>query len=253
MAAVNLSKKIEMQQTTSGAPQARAFGPAGARARRLTPRARRGHTPAAPPGRVIRARPPARRHQTMNEAKVASLFREILVELGEDPEREGMLKTPERVAKALKFLTSGLRTTMDSGIKGAVFKSEANNMIIVRDIEVYSMCEHHMLPFFGRCHIGYVATDRVLGVSKLARILDFYARRPQIQERLTAQIAKSVKELVGAEGVGVVMECRHLCMMMRGVEKQNSLMTTSSVLGSFHDEQTTRMEFMELVNGRRSG
>lgn len=187
----------------------------------------------------------------MNEQRVAELVREILVEMGEDVAREGLKDTPKRVAKAFKFLTSGLRATMDQTVQSAVFKSEANNMIIVRDIEVYSLCEHHLLPFFGRCHVGYVASDRVLGVSKLARITDHFARRPQIQERLTAQIARSVADLTRAEGVGVVMECRHLCMMMRGVEKQNSLMTTSSVLGSFHDDQPTRMEFLELL-GRNS-
>jgi GTP cyclohydrolase I len=141
---------------------------------------------------------------------------------------------------------------MDFGavINEAVFASEANNMIIARDIEVYSLCEHHMLPFFGRCHIGYIARKKVLGVSKLARIVDCYARRLQIQERLTAEIARHIKQAVDAEGVGVVMECRHLCMMMRGVEKQNSTMTTSSVLGSFHNDAATRGEFLHLINRR---
>ena len=132
-------------------------------------------------------------------------------------------------------------------VNRAVFKAEANNMIIARDIEIYSLCEHHMLPFFGRCHIGYIAEKKVLGVSKLARIADFFARRLQIQERLTAQIAHAVMDAVAPEGVGVVMECQHLCMMMRGVGKQNSVMTTSSVLGSFHDDPTTRTEFLNLL------
>lgn len=183
----------------------------------------------------------------MNKKRVEELIRELLVEIGEDPEREGLLKTPSRVAKAWEFLTSGYRQDPQVVINEAVFQSEANNMIIARDIEVYSLCEHHMLPFFGRCHIGYIACDKVLGVSKLARIVDNFGRRLQIQERLTAQIARQVKDAVEAEGVGVVMECRHLCMMMRGVQKQNSVMTTSSVLGSFHNELATREEFLNLL------
>jgi len=132
-------------------------------------------------------------------------------------------------------------------LNDAVFESQANNMVIVRDIEIYSLCEHHMLPFFGRCHVGYIAQERVLGVSKLARIAEVFARRLQIQERLTEQIAREIVSAVKPEGVGVVMECRHLCMMMRGVEKQNSVMTTSTVLGSFHDDQATRAEFLNLL------
>ncbi|MBN2710817.1 MAG: GTP cyclohydrolase I FolE [Planctomycetes bacterium] len=186
----------------------------------------------------------------MNIERVTGLIRELMIEIGEDPEREGLLKTPERVAKAWEFLSHGYRTTTKEVVNDAIFESEANNMIIARDIEVYSMCEHHMLPFYGRCHIGYIARDKVIGVSKLARIVDCFARRLQIQERLTSQIAHEVKDIVNAEGVGVVMECRHLCMMMRGVEKQNSVMTTSSVLGSFHDEAATREEFLHLI-GRK--
>jgi GTP cyclohydrolase I len=184
----------------------------------------------------------------MNEERVKQLVRELLVEIGEDPDREGLLKTPERVAKSMAFLTAGYRTNPDELINEAVFQSEANNMIIARDIEVYSLCEHHMLPFYGRCHIGYIAQKKVLGVSKLARIVDYFSRRLQIQERITAQIARAIKDAVDAEGVGVVMECRHLCMMMRGVQKQNSVMTTSSVLGSIHDEAETRAEFINLIN-----
>jgi len=186
----------------------------------------------------------------MNRKRVEKLVRELLVELGEDPEREGLSRTPVRVAEALEFLTGGYRADMDDILNNAVFASEANNMIVARDIEVYSLCEHHMLPFYGRCHIGYIAGSRVLGVSKLARIVDCYARRLQIQERLTSQVARAVMGAVDAEGVGVVMECRHLCMMMRGVEKQNSVMTTSTVLGSFHDDSPTRSEFLTLI-GRR--
>ena len=183
----------------------------------------------------------------MNKARVAELVRELLVEIGEDPNREGLLKTPERVAGSYEFLTSGYQTDPKVIINDAIFESHANNMIIVRNIEVYSLCEHHMLPFFGQCHIGYIATGKVLGVSKLARIVNCYARRLQIQERLTAQVAREIKDAVNAEGVGVVMECSHLCMMMRGVEKQNSVMTTSSVLGSFHDDAATRSEFTNLI------
>lgn len=184
----------------------------------------------------------------INKERVAELVKELLVELGEDPEREGLLKTPHRVAESFDFLTSGYHQDPQVVINEAVFESHANNMIIIRDIEIYSMCEHHMLPFFGRCHIGYIADQKVLGASKLARIVNIYARRLQIQERLTAQIAGEIRDAVNAEGVGVVVECRHLCMMMRGVSKQNSVMTTSSVLGSFHNEPATRAEFLDLIS-----
>lgn len=183
----------------------------------------------------------------MNQKRVEELVRELLAEIGEDPNREGLVRTPARVARTYDFLTSGYRSNPDKIINGAIFASEANNMIIARDIEVYSLCEHHLLPFFGRCHIGYIARKQVLGISKLARIVDAFARRLQIQERLTVQIARQIMDSVDAEGVGVVMECRHLCMMMRGVQKQNSLMTTSSVLGSFHADQATRLEFLNLI------
>ena len=184
----------------------------------------------------------------MNRDKVAELIRQLLVELGEDPDREGLLRTPDRVARAWEFITSGYHMSPEETVNQAVFESESNNMIIARDIEVYSLCEHHLLPFFGRCHIGYIARNSVLGVSKIARIVDIYARRLQIQERLTAQIAQEIREVVDAEGIGVVMECQHLCMMMRGVEKQHSFMMTSSVLGSFHEDQATRLEFLHLID-----
>ena len=184
----------------------------------------------------------------MNQKRVEELVRELLIEIGEDPDREGLIKTPERYAKAMEFLTKGYSENAETIINNAIFSSEANNMIICRDLEVYSLCEHHMLPFFGRCHVGYVAKDKVLGVSKIARIVEMYARRLQIQERLTVQIAEEIKRAVDAEGVGVVMECQHLCMMMRGVEKQNSLMTTSSVLGTFRKNLATREEFLNLLN-----
>ncbi len=191
-----------------------------------------------------------RQPDAVHTGRVERLVRQLLIELGEDPEREGLVKTPHRVAKAMEFLTSGYRTDVEAMINGAVFEAEANNMIIIRDIEVYSLCEHHMLPFFGRCHIGYIADGKVLGVSKLARIVDCYSRRLQIQERLTAQVAREVRDAVSARGVGVIMEARHMCMMMRGVEKQGSQMTTSSVLGSFHDDEATRLEFLQLVGQR---
>jgi len=187
----------------------------------------------------------------MNHERVQQLVRELLVEFGEDPEREGLVRTPERVAKAYEFLVRGYSTDIDEVINGAIFTQAENNMIVVRDIEVYSLCEHHMLPFFGRCHIGYIPRGKVLGVSKLARIVDAFSRRLQIQERLTQQIARAIKDSVAAEGVGVVVEAQHLCMVMRGVEKQNSLMTTSSLLGSFHESSATRTEFLTLVSKHR--
>ena len=186
-----------------------------------------------------------------NEAKIAGLVRELLVELGEDPEREGLLKTPERVAKALAFLTHGYRTKLGAVINQALFTQTTSSMVIVKDIEVYSLCEHHMLPFFGRCHIGYIPNGKVFGVSKLARLVDMFARRLQLQERLTEEISQVVMDEVGAKGVGVMIEARHLCMMMRGVEKQNSTMVTSSVLGVFREHLATREEFLNLV-GRRT-
>jgi len=186
----------------------------------------------------------------MNKKRVAELIRELLVELGEDPTREALVKTPQRVAESFEFLTNGYRKTPKSVINDAIFEAHTNNMIIARDIEVYSLCEHHMLPFFGRCHIGYIAKRKVLGVSKLARIVECFSRRLQIQERLTEEIAEAVNQAVDAIGVGVVMECRHLCMMMRGVEKQNSVMTTSSVLGIFRNNENTRQEFLSLISKR---
>ena len=187
----------------------------------------------------------------MDYEKTERLVRELLVELGENPEREGLQRTPQRVAKALEFLTSGYHTDLKKIINNAVFQKESNNMVVARDIELYSMCEHHMLPFFGRCHIGYVARNKLIGISKIARLVELYARRLQIQERLTSQIAHEIMDNVDALGVGVVMECSHLCMMMRGVEKQNSVMTTSTVLGTFRSDEATRLEFLTLIGKRR--
>ena len=182
-----------------------------------------------------------------DERKIASLVRQLLVELGEDPGREGLLKTPSRVAKSLAFLTRGYRQTPRGVLNNAVFETGANHMIVLRDIEVYSMCEHHLLPFLGTCAVGYIARGKVLGVSKIARIVDCFARRLQIQERLTEQVAEAIQDASGAEGVGVVFRCRHLCMMMRGVEKQNSEMITSAMLGSFREDEKVRQEFLSLA------
>ena len=189
----------------------------------------------------------------VDTARIEKLTRELLEALGEDPTREGLLKTPERVAKAIAFLTSGYRTDLPAIINNAIFTQTTNSMVIVKNIEVYSLCEHHMLPFFGRCHIGYIPDGKVFGVSKLARLVDLYARRLQLQERLTEQISQVVMEEAGAKGVGVMIEARHLCMMMRGVEKQNSTMVTSSVLGVFRDHAATREEFLSLIGRRTPG
>ena len=174
-------------------------------------------------------------------------IRKILLEIGEDPDREGLRDTPKRVEKSYQFLTRGYHQNLDEVINGALFESESDDMVIVRDIEFFSLCEHHMLPFFGKCHVGYIPNGKILGVSKVARVVDMFARRLQIQERLTRQIAGCLMDVLGAEGVGVVMEAQHLCMQMRGVEKQHSIMTTSSMLGSFRRELATRNEFTRLI------
>jgi len=183
-----------------------------------------------------------------NERKLARLVRELLVELGEDPDSEGLVKTPERVARAMTFLTRGYRQNVKAVINNARFTSGTNHMVILKDIELYSMCEHHMLPFYGKCAIGYISKGKVLGVSKLARIVDMYARRLQIQERMTEEIANAIMQEIDAEGVGVVIKAKHLCMMMRGVEKQNSEMTTSAVLGTFRSDPIVRQEFLSLIS-----
>ena len=174
-------------------------------------------------------------------------IRDIIVELGEDPEREGLVKTPERVERSLRFLTRGYHQKLDEVVNGALFEAESDDMVIVRNIEFFSMCEHHMLPFFGKCHVGYIPNKKIIGVSKIARIVDMFARRLQVQERLTKEISHALMEILDAEGVGVVMDAQHLCMQMRGVEQQNSVMTTSSMLGSFRRELATRNEFTRLI------
>jgi GTP cyclohydrolase IA len=176
-----------------------------------------------------------------------NLFYNLLKELGEDPEREGLKDTPKRVAESYKFLTRGYHQDLDEVLNGAFFEAEDSHMVIVKDIEIYSLCEHHMLPFIGKCHIGYIPNGKVVGVSKLARVVDMYSRRLQIQERLTDQIAHAIMDKVGAQGVGVVVEAQHLCMMMRGVEKQNSKMITSAMHGIFRSQMATRTEFLRLI------
>ena len=174
-------------------------------------------------------------------------YREILLGLGEDPDREGLLDTPKRAAKAMQFLCHGYGQTLEEIVNGALFASDNDEMVIVKDIELYSLCEHHLLPFIGKAHVAYIPTGKVLGLSKVARIVDMFARRLQIQESLTRQIAEAVAQVTSAAGVAVVIEAQHMCMMMRGVEKQNSVMNTSVMLGAFRESNTTRQEFLQLI------
>jgi GTP cyclohydrolase IA len=178
------------------------------------------------------------------------LISRLLTELGEDPSREGLVRTPRRVETALKFLTSGYSADVDSTLNGALFSVDYNEMVIVRDIDYYSLCEHHLLPFFGRCHVAYIPNGRVIGLSKLPRLVDIFARRLQLQERMTNQIAETLRTKIDPLGVAVVCEGTHLCMAMRGVEKQNSYTITSAMLGAFRDNARTRMEFLELLKLR---
>lgn len=174
----------------------------------------------------------------------------IIRQLGEDPAREGLLKTPRRVARSLRFLTSGYHQDVDKVLSGALYSVAYDEMVIVRDIEIFSLCEHHLLPFFGRCHVAYIPRDKVIGLSKVPRLVDIFARRLQVQERLTHQIAETVMEKINPMGVGVVIEAKHLCMIMRGVEKQNSVAVTSAMFGVFRDVRETREEFLSLVRSR---
>ena len=179
--------------------------------------------------------------------KIANVYRELLLGIGEDVGREGLLRTPDRAARALEFLTQGYRQDLDQIINGAVFESRASEIILVKDIELYSLCEHHLLPFIGRAHVAYLPNGKVIGLSKVARIVDVFARRLQIQENLTTQIAESLMRCLEPSGVAVVVEAKHLCMMMRGVEKQNSVMKTSCLLGTFKEDARTRSEFLSLL------
>ena len=186
----------------------------------------------------------------INIEKVSSLIKELLIELGENPEREGLLRTPLRVAKAYEFLTHGYRTDINEVINGAVFEEDHNEMVVVRDIDMYSMCEHHMIPFYGKVHVAYIPNGKVIGLSKIPRIVEVYARRLQIQERLTKQIADTLMDVLQPEGVGVVIEAYHMCMMMRGVQKQNSFTVTSAMRGVFMEDIKTRNEFLGLIRLR---
>jgi len=174
-------------------------------------------------------------------------FAQIINSIGEDLNRDGLKDTPERAAKAFQFLTRGYEQNLDNVVNGAIFESNNDEMVLVKNIEVYSLCEHHLLPFIGTCHVAYLPQGKVIGLSKIARIVDMYARRLQIQENMTKQIADTIQDVTGAAGVGVIVEAKHLCMMMRGVEKQNSLMTTSMMLGSFRHDPATRTEFLNLI------
>ena len=178
------------------------------------------------------------------------LIRQLLVELGEDPNREGLVRTPQRVEKALRFLTSGYKANIDDVLNDALFSVDYSEMVIVKDIDFYSLCEHHILPFFGKCHVAYIPRKQVIGLSKIPRLVDVFARRLQIQERMTNQIAETIQKKIDPLGVAVVVEGTHLCMSMRGVEKQNSFAVTSAMLGLFRDNARTRMEFLELIRHR---
>jgi len=190
---------------------------------------------------------------TLTSATFEDLVKEMLVRLDEDPEREGLLRTPERVHKAFEFLTRGYNEDPEAMLKNALFTVTYDEMVIVKDVEMFSLCEHHMLPFFGKVHVAYIPNGKVIGLSKIPRLIETFSRRLQIQERLTKQIAETIQEVIQPQGVGVVIEARHLCMMMRGVEKQHSAAVTSSMLGCFRDEQETRTEFLSLIRQRPNG
>jgi len=190
---------------------------------------------------------PALQTQINGELFVEDSWAKIIEDIGEDLNRPGLADTPKRAAKAFEFLTQGYHQSVEEVVNGALFPSESDEMVLVQDIELYSLCEHHILPFIGKCHVAYIPTGKVIGLSKIARIVDVFARRLQIQETLTRQIAESILEVTEADGVGVIIEAQHMCMMMRGVEKQNSLMKTSAMLGTFRSEQKTREEFLSLL------
>lgn len=190
---------------------------------------------------------------SITEASLEDLYRELLVRIGEDPERDGLKRTPERMAHAIEFLTKGYTEDPEAILRGAMFDVTYDEMVIVKDIEMYSLCEHHMLPFIGKVHIAYIPKGKVIGLSKLPRLVDVFARRLQVQERLTTEIADTINRVISPAGVGVIAEARHLCMMMRGVEKQHSSTVTSAMLGEFRDNQRTREEFLSLVRYRNGG
>lgn len=190
---------------------------------------------------------------TLTSASFEELMKEMLVRLGEDPEREGLQRTPDRVKKAYQFLTKGYSEDPESMLKKALFTVTYDEMVIVKDVEMFSLCEHHMLPFFGKVHVAYIPNGKVIGLSKIPRLIEIFSRRLQIQERLTTQIAETIQKVIQPQGVGVVVEARHLCMMMRGVEKQHSQAVTSSMLGCFREEQETRTEFLSLIRQRPNG
>ena len=187
---------------------------------------------------------------SLTSATFEELMREVLVRLGEDPEREGLLRTPGRVKRAMEHLTSGYREDPEKLLKGALFAVSYDEMVIVKDIEMFSMCEHHMLPFFGKVHVAYIPNGRVIGLSKIPRLVELFSHRLQIQERMTTQIAETIQSVIQPQGVGVVIEARHLCMMMRGVEKQHSSTVTSAMFGAFRDSQQTRAEFLSLIRAK---
>ena len=190
---------------------------------------------------------------TLTSASFEELVKEMIVRLGEDPEREGLVRTPERVHKAYEHLTRGYQEDPQAMLKKALFTVTYDEMVIVKDVEMFSLCEHHMLPFFGKVHVAYIPNGKVIGLSKIPRLIEIFSRRLQIQERLTTQIAETIQHAIEPQGVGVVIEARHLCMMMRGVEKQHSAAVTSSMLGCFRDEQETRTEFLSLIRARANG
>ena len=187
----------------------------------------------------------------MENDKIENLTKQLLEEIGEDPSREGLLKTPSRVSKAWSFFSRGYNQDLDKIINNAVFNEDATDMVVVRDVEFFSLCEHHLIPFFGRAHVAYLPNGKVIGLSKIPRIIDMFSRRLQVQERLTRQIAETVKEILDPIGVAVIMEGQHMCMQMRGVEKQNSLTTTSSMLGKFRESDRTRAEFLSIIGLNR--
>ena len=196
---------------------------------------------------------PATEPDTLTSATFEDLVKEMIVRLGEDPAREGLADTPKRVHKALQYLTKGYTEDADAMLKGALFTVSYDEMVIVKDIEMFSLCEHHMLPFFGKVHVAYIPNGRVVGLSKIPRLIELFSRRLQIQERLTTQIAETIQRVIEPQGVGVVIEARHLCMMMRGVEKQHSAAVTSSMLGCFRESEETRSEFLSLIRQRPNG